>query len=113
MLAIGCLGLIATSILLYQQIQISYENILFFYGLNGFFVGVIGIIPSIATMSFPPKVRFSGLSFSYNVTYAIFGGLTPIFVSLLIPYSLIAPAYYVSALACLGFVVGTYLAVKK
>jgi MFS family permease len=111
--AIGCLGLIVTSILLYQQIDISYENILFFYSLNGFFVGVIGIIPSIAAMSFPPKVRFSGLSFSYNVTYAIFGGLTPIFVSLLIPYSFLAPAYYVAILGGLGFLVGSYLTLKK
>lgn len=112
-LAIGCLGLIVTSILLYQQTQISYENILFFYGLNGFFIGAIGIIPAIAAMSFPPKVRFSGLSFSYNVTSAFIASFTPIFVSLLIPYSLLAPAYYVSALACLGFVVAVYLAVRK
>jgi hypothetical protein len=31
--------------------------------------------------AFPPVVRFSGLSFSYNVAYAIFGGLTPMVVS--------------------------------
>jgi hypothetical protein len=37
--------------------------------------------------AFPPVVRFSGLSFSYNVAYAIFGGLTPMVVSLLLKES--------------------------
>ena len=46
--------------------------------------------------AFPPVVRFSGLSFSYNVAYAIFGGLTPMIVSLLLKESPMGPAYYVA-----------------
>jgi hypothetical protein len=38
--------------------------------------GVIGVIPLMLAQAFPPAVRFSGISFSYNVAYAIFGGLT-------------------------------------
>ena len=64
-------------------------------------------------MAFPAAVRFSGLSFSYNVAYAIFGGLTPIFISLLIPLNAMAPAYYVAALGVLGFCIGLYLLRKK
>lgn len=110
---IGSTGLAATSILFYQQLAISSEHIFLLYGLNGFFVGVIAIIPAVGVMAFPAPVRFSGLSFSYNVAYAIFGGLTPIFISLLIPLNMMSPAYYVAALGALGFCIGLYLIRKK
>ena len=108
-LAIGCVGLGATSWLLYQQMSIAPENIYVLYALCGFFVGVIGVVPSAAVMSFPPVVRFSGLSFSYNVAYAVFGGLTPVMISLLVPLDKLAPAYYVAALSIVGVGLGLYL----
>lgn len=108
-LAIGCVGLGATSWLLYQQLSMSAENIYALYALCGFFVGVIGVVPSAAVMSFPPVVRFSGLSFSYNVAYAVFGGLTPVMVSLLLPLDKLAPAHYVMALSVVGVGIGLYL----
>ncbi|MBA4381517.1 MAG: MFS transporter [Sideroxydans sp.] len=108
-LAIGCVGLGATSWLLYQQLGVAPENIYVLYALCGFFVGVIGVVPSAAVMSFPPVVRFSGLSFSYNVAYAVFGGLTPVMVSLLLPLDKLAPAHYVVALSMVGVGIGLYL----
>ena len=108
-LAIGCVGLGATSWLLYQQMSLAPENIYVLYALCGFFVGVIGVVPSAAVMSFPPVVRFSGLSFSYNVAYAVFGGLTPVMISLLVPLDKLAPAYYVAALSIVGVGLGLYL----
>ena len=39
---------------------------------------------------------FSGLSFSYNVAYAVFGGLTPVALSLMLPLNPLAPAHYVA-----------------
>jgi uncharacterized membrane protein len=59
--------------------------------------------------AFPPVVRFSGLSFSYNVAYAIFGGLTPMIVSLLLKENPMGPAYYVAVLCVVGILVGAYL----
>ena len=112
-MSFGSLGLIFSSLLLYQQAGISHEHLLLLYGLNGFFVGVIALAPTVGVLSFPPEVRFSGLSFSYNITYAILGGLTPIFVSLLIPFSSMAPAFYVAALGLLNFGIGLYLAKKQ
>jgi MFS family permease len=109
MMMAGCVGLGVTSLLFYQQMAIAPENIYPLYALCGFFVGVIGIVPSAAVQAFPAAVRFSGLSFSYNVAYAIFGGLTPVLVSLLIPLSPLAPAYYVLALSGVGVGLGAYL----
>lgn len=74
------------------------------YALAGFCVGVVGVIPLLLVQAFPPAVRFSGISFAYNVAYAIFGGLTPPLVTLLMQGRPFAPAWYVSALCGLGIV---------
>jgi uncharacterized membrane protein len=70
---------------------------------------VIGVVPSVAVKAFPPVVRFSGLSFSYNLAYAVFGGLTPVVVSMLLPLDPLAPAHYVVVLSAVGVMIGTYL----
>ncbi|MGB8518326.1 MAG: MFS transporter, partial [Gallionella sp.] len=106
---VGCVGLGATSWLLYQQLGVAPENIYVLYGLCGFFVGVIGVVPSAAVQLFPPAVRFSGLSFGYNVAYAVFGGLTPVLVSRLLPLDPQIPVHYVGALSLVGVGLGLYL----
>lgn len=110
---IGCLLLAITSLLFYRQMAISPQHIYELYALCGFFVGVIGVVPSTAVRAFPAAVRFSGLSFSYNVAYAVFGGLTPVVVSLLLPLDTLAPAYYVVALSLVGITIGFYLRRSK
>lgn len=105
----GCTMLGISSLLLYQQLSVSVENINMLYGFCGFFVGVIGVVPSTAVKLYPPVVRFSGLSFSYNVAYAIFGGLTPILVTMLLPWDSHAPAHYVAGMSVLGVMAGYYL----
>jgi hypothetical protein len=47
--------------------------------------------------SFPAAVRFSGISFSYNMSYAVFGGLTPLLVPLATTAMPLFPAHYVAA----------------
>lgn len=79
------------------------------YILCGFAVGIVGVVPTIAVKSFPAMVRFTGLSFSYNVAYAIFGGFTPIVVSVLMTVHPMFPAVYVAALGGLSIVIGLYL----
>ncbi len=108
-LAAGCVALGATSWLFYQQMGVAPQYIYALYALCGFFVGVIGVVPSTAVRLFPPAVRFSGLSFAYNVAYAVFGGLTPVLVSLLLRFDALAPAHYVAALCVVGVGLGMYL----
>jgi MFS family permease len=108
-LMVGCTMLGITSALFYQQMSIAPQNINELYALCGFFVGVIGVVPSVAVKAFPPVVRFSGLSFSYNVAYAVFGGLTPVLVSMLLPFDRLAPAHYVEILSVVGIAIGVYL----
>lgn len=105
----GCVMLGFTAMLFYQQMAVAPQHINELYALCGFFVGVIGVIPSAAVRAFPPVVRFSGLSFSYNVAYALFGGLTPVLVSLFLPLDPLAPAHYVLLLSAVGVLIGLYL----
>lgn len=92
--------------LFYTQVAINPNSLMGWYALAGLGVGVIGAVPFVMVKAFPPAVRFSGLSFSYNVAYAIFGGLTPILVSLWLPLNPMAPAHYVAGVSVIGFLLG-------
>jgi len=110
---VGCIMLGISSMLLYQQVSVSTENINALYAFCGFFVGVIGVVPSTAVKSFPAVVRFSGLSFSYNVAYAIFGGLTPVLVTSMLATDKMAAPHYVAGMSVLGVLIGLYLWRRK
>jgi MFS family permease len=103
-LAIGCVALLLSTLALYHGLARMPEQLFALYALAGFSVGVVGVIPAILVQVFPPAVRFSGISFAYNVAYAIFGGLTPLFVSLAMKTLPLAPAYYVAALCIVSIV---------
>ncbi len=85
------------------------QQLFLLYGLVGLCVGVVGAVPYVMVNAFPPAVRFSGISFSYNVSYAIFGGLTPIAVTMLMGVSPMAPAWYILGLSLVGIVLGILL----
>ena len=107
--SLGCLALGGSSWLLYSSVG-SHPDWLFpLYALTGLCVGVIGAVPFVLVQAFPAVVRFSGLSFSYNLAYAIFGGLTPMVVAGLLKYSAMGPAWYVLGLSALGCAIGLYL----
>ena len=101
-MAIFSIGL-GTSFWAFYSTMLQDTTYLFpMYCLVGFFVGLVGIVPAIAVKSFPAAIRFSGLSFSYNIAYAIFGGLTPMIITTLIIDNVMAPAYYVAVVSLVG-----------
>ena len=110
---VGSLLLLASSWTFYTQIRTHADWLFPLYAITGLFVGMIGAVPFVMVNAFPPVVRFSGLSFSYNLAYAIFGGLTPMLVTLLLKADPLGPAYYVAALCGLGLCVGLYLLTSK
>lgn len=65
------------------------------YCVVGFCAGAIVMTPIISTRAFPPAVRYSGLSFAYNLSYAVFGGFTPVVAAAWLGRTHMAPAYYV------------------
>jgi MHS family proline/betaine transporter-like MFS transporter len=65
-------------------------------------------MPALMTESFPKSVRYTGLSVSYNISMALFGGTTPLISTWLVKLSggdIMAPAYYLIATSILGIIV--------
>lgn len=109
-LMLGCAALLIATYALYFGLGQSTQYLDSLYAIAGFCVGVVGVIPTVLVRAFPPAVRFSGISFAYNVAYAIFGGLTPLFVTLLMKNQPLAPAHYVAALCVLGIATAGWIA---
>ena len=110
-LLMGSIGLAASTYALYTHLAAGETtHFVAWYALAGFFTGVVAVVPSIMVAAFPAPIRFSGLSFSYNVAYAIFGGLTPPLIGYL-SQSIggLAPAHYVAMTCVIGIGVAGYL----
>ncbi|MFT9095028.1 MAG: MFS transporter, partial [Gluconobacter cerinus] len=95
MLALGGLGL-------YALFPLFSGTLVPWAALSGLCCGFVGLVPIGMLRAFPAQVRFSGLSLSYNISYAIFGGLTPAIISALTPHTPVAPAIYVAFTALIG-----------
>ena len=109
---LGSILLAACVYSFYTKIAAEPEMLLSFYGVTGLAVGIVGAVPYVMVKAFPPAVRFSGLSFSYNLAYAIFGGLTPVAVQALLKLSPLAPAWYVIGTCVMGLALGIYMKVS-
>ncbi|MDH4655941.1 MFS transporter [Pseudomonas sp. JS3066] len=110
---VGGLMLAISSWTFYTSLTAHPDWLFPLYAITGLFVGTIGVVPYVMVKAFPAVVRFSGLSFSYNLAYAIFGGLTPMVVSLLLKWDKLGPAYYVGALCGVAMLIGVFLIAKK
>ncbi|MGH8121605.1 MAG: MFS transporter [Rudaea sp.] len=112
-LAIGCAMLFFAVYGLYSGLGSVPQHLAGLYSITGFCVGVVGVIPTLLVRAFPPAIRYSGISFAYNMAYAIFGGLTPLAVSLLLKSNPLAPARYVAALCVVGIVVALVIEFRR
>ena len=57
------------------------------YALAGLCCGVVGVVPSVMVGLFPAQIRVSGISFTYNVAYALWASTTPLALIALMPWS--------------------------
>jgi len=109
-LCLGSLGLLLGTAALFADLAAGGAHFLPLYAALGFLVGMVGTVPAVMVERFPPAVRFSGVSFAYNVAYAVFGAGTAGLVGLFAAWAgRMAPAWYVGFTALLGAAVGAYL----
>ncbi|PTR34961.1 putative MFS family arabinose efflux permease [Luteibacter sp. OK325] len=107
---IASLGLTLSTYALYLDLQAGGANLFPLYALAGVFAGVAGIVPAILVASFPPAIRFSGISVSYNIAYAIAGAATPVLVGYLARTAGgLGPAHYVAIVALAGVAASIYM----
>jgi MFS family permease len=110
----GSLLLIAGTWGLFADLAAGGAHFLPLYALAGLLVGVVGVVPVVMVQAFPPPVRFSGLSFSYNVAYAVFGAGTAAMIGWLAVHAgRMAPAYYVTITALVSVGVSGWLLTRK
>ncbi|WP_260957081.1 MFS transporter [Pseudomonas citri] len=57
------------------------------YAVAGLGCGVVGAVPSVMVSLFPPKIRVSGISLTYNIAYALWASMTPLLLIALVPWS--------------------------
>ena len=108
-LLLGAVGLLLGSYALYLDLRAGGAHFVPLYALAGFSVGVVGVVPALMVVAFPPAVRFTGLAFSYNVAYALFGGLTPPLIGMLVQRAgPLAPAHYVAFTVLIGIGVAVH-----
>ena len=95
-LIFGSLGVAAIATIFYHSLgAVSPTTVFALYMLLGFFSGTVGLVSYSMVKMFPAPIRFSGISFSYNVAYAIAGGITLPLVQWLSLYSNIGAMYYI------------------
>jgi MFS family permease len=85
------------------------------FGVSSILTGFAwGIIPRVLSELFPTEIRYSGVALSYNVGFALFGGLTPLITLYLIyKSSAVAPAYYLIAISLICFFALCYYRTKE
>ena len=108
-LLVGCPVFGIAAYQLYASVRTNPALLMPLYTVAGLTVGIVAVVPYVMINAFPARIRFTGVSFSYNIGYALFGGLTPLVVSSLLKFDLLAPAHYLGAVSLLGFGVGIYL----
>ena len=72
-LLMGCPLLGIAAYQLYATIQVSPAFLMPHYAVAGLTVGIVAVVPYVMIEAFPAQIRFTGVSLSYNVGYAIFG----------------------------------------
>jgi MFS family permease len=82
------------------------EEVFTLYAIAGGSVGIVACVPTVLVESFPPVVRFTGIAFSYNLAFALFGGVTPPLVAVALEVDALATAHAVLLTCGIAFVVG-------
>ncbi len=101
---LGGLGLISSTYALFLGTANDPDDLVWLYALAGLFVGVVAVVPYVMVRAFPSAVRFTGVSFSYNIAYAVFGGATPVAVQLMVRTNPLGPAHYLAFTVLVGVV---------
>lgn len=109
----GSVALVTVTYVLFGDLAAGGAHFLPLYGLTGFLVGTVAVVPTIMVAAFPAPIRFSGISFAYNVAYAVFGACTATFIGYLAGTAgRMAAAHYVTITVVVGVAAAVWLLVK-
>jgi MFS family permease len=72
------------------------------YAVAGLSCGVVGAVPSVMVSLFPARIRVSGISFTYNIAYALWASVTPLLLIGLMPWSPWICVIYCAVMGAVG-----------
>ncbi|MFE2006290.1 MFS transporter [Pseudomonas guariconensis] len=78
------------------------------YALAGLSCGVVGVVPSVMVGLFPAQIRVSGISFTYNIAYALWASTTPLALIALMPWSPWVCVGFCLIMGLVGFMTAAY-----
>lgn len=78
------------------------------YAIAGLGCGVVGAVPSVMVSLFPPRIRVSGISFTYNIAYALWASTTPLLLIALMPWSPWVCVIYCALMGAVGAISAGY-----
>jgi MFS family permease len=84
------------------------EIVALLYALMGLSSGLVSAVPCAMVQLFPAAVRFTGISFSYNVAYAVFGPLTTSIAAATSVSNPLLHAHYMLVVSAVAVAIGIY-----
>ncbi|KAF0861814.1 MFS transporter [Pseudomonas sp. LD120] len=82
------------------------------YAIAGLGCGVVGAVPSVMVSLFPPRIRVSGISFTYNIAYALWASTTPLLLIALMPWSPWVCVIYCAVMGAVGIASAGYFGAR-
>ena len=113
-LVFGCLGVVVATLVFLVSLTGDKGLLYVTYPMVGFSIGVVGCFAYYMVRAFPANMRYSGVSFAFNVAYAITGALTSFLMPILASFfSKYAAGSYVIVVYLLGVALGWYFLITN
>lgn len=112
-LLLGTVALVVVTYVMFGDLAAGGAHFLPLYALTGFLVGSVAVVPTIMVAAFPASIRYSGISFAYNVAYAVFGASTALLIGYLAGATgRLAAVHYLTITAAVSVIAAVWLLAK-
>ncbi|MBX8533343.1 MFS transporter [Pseudomonas cichorii] len=98
---------------LYASLVLQWLPLTVAYAMAGLACGIVGVVPSVMVGLFPPGIRVSGISFTYNIAYALWASTTPLMLIALMPWSPWVCVAYGVVMGCVGLLTAAVFGLHK
>jgi MFS family permease len=113
-------GVILYSLLLPLGVGLLYASLIgqwlpltIAYAIAGLGCGIVGVVPSVMVGLFPAKIRVSGISFTYNIAYALWASTTPLLLIMLMPWSPWVCVGYCAVMGTVGLGTAAFFGLRR
>ncbi|WP_297831673.1 MFS transporter [Pseudomonas sp.] len=113
-------GVIVYSLLLPLGVGVLYASLIndwlspgLAYAIAGLACGIVGVVPSVMVGLFPAHIRVSGISFTYNIAYALWASTTPLMLIALMPWSPWVCVVYCTVMGGVGLATAAFFGLKR